>query len=157
MQNKLLNIVLVAPEIPGNTGSLGRTSLALNSRLILIEPLGFDLSEKSVRRAGLDYWSEVDCTLYKNFDEFLDQESPTQSQLKLFSKKAKNIVYQANFNEGDYLIFGCESAGLPEEILTQYKEYLFRLPQLSESIRSLNLASAATTICYEALRQIRYS
>jgi tRNA (cytidine/uridine-2'-O-)-methyltransferase len=147
-------IVLVAPEIPGNTGSIGRTCLALDLELILIKPLGFDISEKAVRRAGLDYWKYVTIKTYENFNDFLANENPPLDQMFFFSKTVKKTLFQAEFKKDCYLIFGSETRGLGEEILEKYPDSVVTLPMYSEHIRSLNLSNAATAAAYEALRQI---
>lgn len=149
------NLVLVAPEIPGNTGSLGRTCLALNARLILIHPLGFSLDEKSVRRAGLDYWKHVEITEYKSFDEFLEQEAPLKEDLFFYSKNAKKLYTKASFKPHQYHIFGSESKGLPTHFFQEYPENFLSLPILSPHVRSLNLSNAATAVCYEVHRQLQ--
>ena len=149
------NIVLVHPDIPGNTGSIGRTCVALNLRLILIKPLGFDLDEKSVRRAGLDYWKHVDLKIYENFDQYLQVENP--QDLFFFSKTVKQNYYQASFTPNCHLIFGSETKGLPKEIMEKYQSHIYSLPMFSEHIRSLNLSNAATAVAYEALRQLDFS
>lgn len=150
------NIVLFSPEIPGNTGSIGRTCVALNLRLIIIHPIAFDLSEKAVRRAGLDYWKYVEIVEYQNWEEFINTESP--NNLIFFSRfKQQRPFYDAPYEKNCYLIFGSETKGLPEEILEKYAIQTYALPMFSEHIRSLNLANAATTAAYEALRQIEFS
>ena len=152
MQNKF-SIVLVAPEIPGNTGSIGRTCVALGLRLILIHPLAFDLSEKAVRRAGLDYWKHVNLSEYQSFDEFLLIEKPAREKLFFFSRfKQERSFYNAGYSEECYLIFGSETTGLPQEILKAYEERTVALPMFSAEIRSLNLSNVATAAAYEALR-----
>lgn len=138
------------PEIPGNTGSLGRTCLALGAKLHLIHPLGFDLSEKAVRRAGLDYWQHVDLVEHESYEAFLKNEKP--ENIFYFSVHTDKSVFEAEFLEDCYLIFGKESQGLPKELIEESKT--FKLPIESEHIRSLNLASAATTIGYECYRQL---
>lgn len=149
------SIVLVAPEIPGNTGSIGRTCVALGLRLILIHPLAFDISEKAVRRAGLDYWKHVELTEYDNFEEFFAKESPAREKLFFFSRfKQERSFYDAGYSEGCYLIFGSETKGLPTEILEKFEERTFALPMMSTHIRSLNLANTATAAAYEALRKL---
>ena len=150
----MFNVVLVAPDIPGNTGSIGRTCVALNLRLILIKPYGFELDEKSVRRAGLDYWKYVNLTEYENFQNFLSNEDIKDDNLFFFSKNAKKSYFNMNFQKDGYLIFGSETKGLPEQILSAYQNHLYSLPMFSEKIRSLNLSNAATAACYEALRQL---
>jgi tRNA (cytidine/uridine-2'-O-)-methyltransferase len=149
-------IVLVAPEIPGNTGSIGRTCVALDLDLILIKPLAFDISEKAVRRAGLDYWKYVNLKTYENFDEFLASENPSNAKMFFFSKTVEKTLFEAKFTEDCYLIFGSETKGLPKNIMETYKENLITLPMYSEHIRSLNLSNAVTAAAYEALRQITF-
>lgn len=148
------SVVLVAPEIPGNTGSIGRSALALNMRLILIRPYGFDLSEKSVRRAGLDYWKFVNLTEYENWEEFLQSESPDPQKLFFLSRFAKKSLYQTKISQKSYLVFGSETKGLPSIIRENYAEQLFKLPMLSDKVRSLNLACCATAVMYESFRQL---
>ncbi len=152
-------IVLHAPEIPGNTGSIGRTCVALGLRLILIRPYGFSLDEKSVRRAGLDYWKHVNLTEYENFEEFLLQEKPQDSELFFFSKLGKNIYGEKYLFHEDrcFLIFGGETSGLPDHFFKTYPKRLYALPMYSEHIRSLNLSNAATAVAYELLRQLAAS
>ncbi len=148
----LFHVVLVNPEIPGNTGSIGRTCLALNAKLHLIHPLGFDLSEKSVRRAGLDYWQYVDIQEYESFDQFL--ELNPNKELIFFSGRAEKSYLTASYKRDCALVFGCESKGLAQEITQEFKDKLYKLPILSEHIRSLNLASIATAASYECLNRI---
>lgn len=151
-KSPLFHIVLVHPEIPGNTGSIGRTALALGARLHLIHPLGFDLSEKSVRRAGLDYWKYVDIHEYPNFEYFL--ETNPEMELIFFSGRATKSYLKAPYSKNCALIFGCESKGLGESFTDQYSDKLYKLPIRSEHIRSLNLASIVTAASYECLRQL---
>lgn len=156
MTQSLFNIVLVAPEIPGNTGSIGRTALALNLKLHLIKPFGFDLSEKAVRRAGLDYWKHVQISEYENWDDFLTENNPDPQKLFFFSKFGEKNHFEANYCENCFLIFGSETFGLPLAITEKYENRLYSLPMYSEHIRSLNLSNAATAAAYEALRQIKF-
>ena len=150
-------IVLVAPEIPGNTGSIGRTCVALGLRLVLIKPLAFDISEKAVRRAGLDYWKYVDIQVYENFDHFLETEKPSTDKMYFFTKTATSKpVFKETFTPDCFLIFGSETKGLPVEILEKYKEHNVSFPMYSEHIRSLNLSNVATAAAYEVLRQIEF-
>lgn len=149
-------IVLVAPEIPGNTGSIGRTCVALDLELILIKPLAFDISEKAVRRAGLDYWKYVNLKTYENFDDFIANENPANEKMFFFSKTVKKNLFEAKFTEDCYLIFGSETKGLPKPIMEKYQDYLVTLPMYSEHIRSLNLSNAVTAAAYETLRQISF-
>lgn len=147
-----MKIVLYNPEIPGNTGSIGRTCVALNYELILIRPYGFDLSEKAVRRAGLDYWKYVKLKEYDSFADFIESESP-QDKMAFFSKTSPKSYFDADFKRIEYLIFGSETKGLPQKIFSDYPDDFYTIPMFSDKIRSLNLSNAATTVAYEALRQ----
>jgi tRNA (cytidine/uridine-2'-O-)-methyltransferase len=147
-------IVLVMPEIPGNTGSIGRTCLALDAELILIKPYGFDLSEKAVRRAGLDYWKHVKIKEFDSWDQFIELENPQTDHLYFMTKNSEITIYDAKFKPNCYLIFGSETRGLPEGLLQKNLSRSFSLPMYSRNIRSLNLSNAATAVAYEALRQI---
>ena len=150
-------IVLVAPEIPGNTGSIGRTAVALDLELILIKPLAFDIDEKAVRRAGLDYWKYVQLKTYENWEEFIAAEKPTSDKIFLFSRFATKTIFETKITKDSYLVFGSETKGLPAEVKEQFTDSLVTLPMNSEHIRSLNLANAATAAAYEALRQIDFN
>lgn len=154
--SSLFKIVLVAPDIPGNTGTIGRTCVALNLELILIHPLGFDISEKAVRRAGLDYWKHVKASEFKNFNDFLLAHKPDPDKLFFFSKKATQNYFSGKYQKDCYLIFGSETKGLPEELFEKYPDRFFSMPMYSEHVRSLNLANATTAVAYEALRQINF-
>ena len=156
MQQKKFKIVLHAPEIPGNTGSIGRTCLALGLELILIKPYGFDLSEKAVRRAGLDYWKHVSIKEFENFEDFLNSEKPPRDKLLFFENNVAQNFYDAPYSEGCYLIFGSETKGLPKNFYEIYKEQIFHLPMFSEHIRSLNLSNTATAVAFEALRCLNH-
>lgn len=147
----------MAPEIPGNTGSIGRTCVALDLELILIKPLAFDIDEKAVRRAGLDYWKYVQLKTYESWDDFMAQEKPAIDKMFLFSRFATKPIYDFKIVKDSYLIFGSETKGLPAEVKDQFVSQLVTLPMNSEHIRSLNLANAATAAAYEALRQIDFS
>ncbi len=155
MQKPNFSIVLHSPEIPGNTGSIGRTCIALNLRLILIKPLGFDLSEKALRRAGLDYWKYVNLTIFENFQDYLETENPTS--MFFFSKTSPKTYFEAAFSPNCHLIFGSETKGLPPEILAKYNSSTYSLPMYSDKVRSLNLSNVATAVAYEALRKISFS
>ena len=146
----MLNIVLLEPEIPANTGNIGRTCVAAGARLHLIEPLGFQITEKQVRRAGLDYWDKLDLTIYKSYPDFLEKNP--EAKIYMATTKAKKIYSEAAFEEDAYIMFGKESAGIPEEILVENEENCIRIPMLSE-IRSLNLSNSVAIVLYEALRQ----
>lgn len=148
-----MKIVLVHPEIPGNTGTIGRTCVALDLELILIHPLGFDLSEKAVRRAGLDYWQHVRLSEYESWSAFLADRAPPDDHLFLFEQDgAGGTVYAPDYPPDAYLIFGRETKGLPAEVLEGRANQTFRLPMRSPHIRSLNLANAATAVIYQAMR-----
>jgi len=148
---KPLNIVLVEPEIPPNTGSIARLCGATNTELHLIRPLGFSTDDKHLKRAGLDYWKYVSIRYWDSFDSFLS----AQDELKLFffTTKVESDYTEAVFKPGDYLIFGKETEGLPEEILRLYHDRCYTLPMPNPHIRSLNLAMSAGIVLYEALRQ----
>lgn len=150
-------IVLVAPEIPGNTGSIGRTCVALDLELILIKPLAFDIDEKAVRRAGLDYWKHVNIKTYDNWEDFIAHEKPESDNIFLFSRFATNPLFKVKLKKDCYLVFGSETKGLDEKIKNQFPSQLVTLPMNSEHIRSLNLSNAATAAAYEAIRQIDYN
>jgi len=149
-----MNIVLHQPEIPANTGNIGRTCVATGSVLHLIEPLGFRLTGKELRRAGMDYWEHLDVRRYMNFAEFLDKNFAGNSGVKLWmaTTKAKKAYSEVSFGENDFIMFGRESAGIPEEILVDYEDACIRIPML-DKIRSLNLANSVSIVLYEALRQ----
>ncbi len=146
----MLNIVLLEPEIPANTGNIGRTCVATRSRLHLIEPLGFQLDEKQIRRAGLDYWKDLDYVVYPNFETFLKQNS--DAKIYMATTKARQVYTEVSYEPDCYLMFGKESAGIPEEILMNYKDTSVRIPMFGE-IRSLNLSNSVAIMLYEALRQ----
>lgn len=155
MQDKSkFKIVLFAPEIPGNTGSIGRTCVALGLELILIKPYGFELSEKAVRRAGLDYWKHVQLKEFESWDDFIAQEKP--ENLIFLENDGEKTFYQAPYATGCYLIFGQETKGFPPELEERYRSHFYNLPMYSEHIRSLNLSNVATTVAYECLRQIHF-
>ncbi len=144
-----MHIVLVEPEIPHNTGAIGRLALATGSTLHLVKPLGFSLDEKSVRRAGLDYWKDVDLHLWENFDELLAAH-PT-ARTFLLSTKAEKSAWEVQFQDHDFLVFGPETRGLPEHWLDHRA---IRIPMKEGSTRSLNLATSVAIVLYEAQRQI---
>lgn len=146
----MLNIVLFEPEIPANTGNIGRTCVATNTRLHLIEPLGFRLDEKSLKRAGMDYWKDLDVTTYIDFDDFMEKNS--NAKIYMATTKAPNVYTDVVYEPDCYIMFGKESAGIPEEILVHHKEESIRIPMAGE-IRSLNLSNSVAIVLYEALRQ----
>ena len=145
-----MNIVLLEPEIPQNTGNIGRTCMVTGSRLHLIEPLGFLLTEKSLKRAGMDYWHQLDVTRYLNFDDFMERNP--EVPLYFATTKARQLYTDVSYEADAYLVFGKESAGIPEEILMQYPDRCVRIPMIGES-RSLNLSNSVAVVLYEALRQ----
>ena len=145
-----LNIVLFEPEIPANTGNIGRTCVATGTRLHLIEPLGFRLNEKEIKRAGMDYWEHLDVTRYLNFEDFLEKNPG--AKIYMATTKGLNVFTEVNYEPDSYIMFGKESAGIPEEILVNNRENCIRIPMLSE-IRSLNLSNSVAVVLYEALRQ----
>ena len=149
----MLNIVLVEPEIPQNCGNIARTCAATGSRLHLIRPLGFDISEKAVRRAGLDYWHMVDVQVYDNLDDFFQKNQV--NQMWCLSTKAPRAHTQADFQDGCYLLFGKETKGLPEDFLAKHYDRCVRIPMRSDA-RSLNLSNAVAITVYEALRQLDF-
>lgn len=150
----LLHIVLFHPEIPYNTGAVGRLALSNDARLHLIKPLGFSIDEKSVRRSGLDYWEKVDLRLWDSLDE-LQAEADPEARFYFFTTKTDRPHWDAEFREGDYLVFGPESRGLPESLLREHPDTCVTLPMFGGEARSLNLSTAAAIGLYEALRQIR--
>lgn len=145
-----MNIVLLEPEIPANTGNIGRTCVATGTRLHLIEPMGFNLSEKEIKRAGLDYWSQLDVTVYENYQDFLDKNP--NAKIYMATTKAQHSYTHVEYDPDSYIMFGKESAGIPEEILVENKENTIRIPMVGD-IRSLNLSNSVAIILYEALRQ----
>lgn len=145
-----MNIVLHQPEIPGNTGNIGRTCVATGTSLHLIEPLGFRLDEKSLKRAGMDYWPLLDVHRYMNFQEF--RERNPGIKIWMATTKAARTYTDVTYGPDDYIMFGRESAGIPEEILVEHEETCIRIPMLS-AIRSLNLSNSVAIVLYEALRQ----
>lgn len=149
-----MNIVLLEPEIPMNTGNIGRTCVATGTRLHIIKPLGFDVSDKALKRSGLDYWKDIDVTYYENFEHFL--EINKNAKIFMATTKAKKTYADVTYSEDDFIMFGKESAGIPEEILLKFKETCIRIPMLSE-YRSLNLSNAAAIILFEALRQNNFN
>lgn len=146
----MVNLVLVEPEIPMNTGNIARTCAATGSVLHLIKPLGFDISDKAVKRAGLDYWNLVDIRVYENLDDFFRKNG--DDNIWLATTKAPQMYCEAEFTHGAFIFFGKETAGLPENLREKYRNRCIRLPMVSDA-RSLNLANSVAVLCYEALRQ----
>ncbi len=149
-----MNIVLLEPEIPANTGNIGRTCVATGTALHLIEPLGFLLREKELKRAGMDYWPLLDLLVYADWADFLAKNP--QARLVMASAKGRIVYSDFSYRPDDFLVFGKESAGIPEEILLQHPDTTVRIPMLSD-IRSLNLSNSAAIVLYEALRQTGFA
>lgn len=145
-----LNIVLFEPEIPANTGNIGRTCVATGTRLHLIEPLGFSLNEKAIKRSGMDYWKDLDVATYVNYEDFLEKNP--NAKIYMATTKAKQVYTEVSYEADCYIMFGKESAGIPEEILVNNEETAIRIPMIGD-IRSLNLSNSAAIVLYEALRQ----
>lgn len=145
-----MNIVLYEPEMPANTGNIGRTCEATGTRLHLIEPLGFKLNEKALKRAGLDYWDKLDVTVYSDFQDFLNRNPG--AKIYMATTKAPNVYTEADYEPDCYIMFGPESRGIPEDILVEHQETCVRIPMWGD-IRSLNLSNSVSIILYEALRQ----
>ena len=152
MSDPRMKIVLVTPEIPFNTGAIGRTCVALDLELILIKPYGFSLDEKSVVRAGTRYWKHVQLSEYDTWQAFLDDRAPPRESLYFFEENGTQSFFTPNYQKDAYLVFGCESKGLPITILDGIDDRLFSLPMRSPLVKSLNLANVATAVAYQALR-----
>lgn len=149
----MLNVVLVQPEIHQNTGNIARTCAATGARLHLIGPLGFEITDKALRRAGLDYWYLLDVNIYSSLEEFFQQEQP--ERIWLLSTKAPKAYTAVFYQDGDYLFFGRESAGLPEPFLEQHRQSCVKIPMMGDA-RSLNLSNSVAITLYEALRQMDF-
>ncbi|NBH24839.1 tRNA (cytidine(34)-2'-O)-methyltransferase [Lachnospiraceae bacterium] len=150
----MMHIILHQPEIPANTGNIGRTCAATGVSLHLIEPLGFRLNEKEIRRAGMDYWEHLDVTRYMNFDEFKSMHP--DAKIWMATTKARQTYSEVSYGPDDFIMFGKESAGIPEELLVDYEKTCIRIPMLPQ-IRSLNLSNSVAIVLYEALRQQNFS
>ena len=152
MSDPRIKMVLVTPEIPYNTGAIGRTCVALGLELILIKPYGFSLDEKSVRRAGQDYWKHVELSEYDDWERFLADRNPPRDSMYFFEEHGAQSVYAPEYQADAYLVFGCESKGLPDTILGGNEDRVFHLPMRNPQVRSLNLANVATAVIYQAMR-----
>ncbi|MBQ3664600.1 MAG: tRNA (cytidine(34)-2'-O)-methyltransferase [Lachnospiraceae bacterium] len=150
----MFNIVLFEPEIPQNTGNIGRTCVATGTKLHLIGPMGFRIDEKSVKRAGMDYWKDLDVTEYDGYEDFLKRNP--NAKIYFATTKAKHIYSDVSFEDDCYIMFGKESAGIPEEILVENPDTCMRIP-MNENIRSLNLSNSVAIVLYEALRQHHFA
>ena len=152
MTDKQMKMVLVTPEIPYNTGAIGRTCVALNLELILIKPYGFSLDEKAVRRAGTDYWKHVNLSEYDDWASFIADRNPPRGALHFFEEHGAQSFYTPDYPDDAYLVFGCESAGLPRSILDGMEDRTFHLPMPDKRVRSLNLANVAAAVIFQAMR-----
>lgn len=152
-----LNIVLVEPEIPQNTGNIARTCAATGGKLHLVKPLGFDISEKSVKRAGLDYWDKLEIEEHESFKEFLDKYRPEENNMFFVTTKGPNTYSEVDYSEMKevFVLFGKETKGLPEDILKKYLDKSIRIP-MRPTLRSLNLSNAVAIVAYEILRQCKF-
>ena len=148
----MTSIVLVQPEIPGNTGAVGRTCVALDMELILIHPLGFEISDKRVKRSGLDYWQHIRLIEFASWSAFMDERAPRGDQLYLFEEFATRSFYEPDYPGDAYLVFGRETKGIPEPILATHRDALVKLPMRSNQVRSLNLANTVAAAAYQAVR-----
>ena len=149
-----MHIILHQPEIPGNTGNIGRTCVATGTSLHLIEPLGFRLDEKAIRRAGMDYWKDLDVTRYVNYQDFLERNPG--AKLYMATTKGRYVYTEVNYEPDCYIMFGKESAGIPEELLAAHPKDCIRIPMVGET-RSLNLSNSVAIVLYEALRQNQFA
>lgn len=149
----MLNIVLHEPEIPANTGNIGRTCVATGVRLHLIRPLGFQINEKALKRAGLDYWDKLDVSVYDHYEDFLEKNP--DAVIYMATTKGRHVYTEVSYEPDCYIMFGKESAGIPEEILIDHEDHAIRIPMKPE-IRSLNLSNAVAIVLYEALRQNQF-
>ncbi|MGH7768127.1 MAG: tRNA (uridine(34)/cytosine(34)/5-carboxymethylaminomethyluridine(34)-2'-O)-methyltransferase TrmL [Candidatus Binatia bacterium] len=147
-----MHVVLYQPEIPQNTGSIARLCAATQTPLHLVAPLGFKIDDKHLKRAGLDYWPYVDVRLHDSWENFLRKHG--EGRLKFFSKKAAHSYTLASYRSGDFLVFGPETRGLPQELLDAHADRSFRIPMMTQAVRSLNLSNAVSIVLYEALRQL---
>lgn len=152
----MFNIVLLEPEMPANTGNIGRTCCATGAKLHLIEPMGFRVNDKMVKRAGLDYWDDLDVQIYDCYSDFLLKNPAAAEKMYMATTKSKQDYTEVNYEPGSYIMFGKESAGIPEEILVNSKETAIRIP-MNHNIRSLNLSNSVAIVLYEALRQNNFS
>lgn len=150
----MVNVVLLEPEIPANTGNIGRTCVATGSRLHLIRPLGFQINDQMLKRAGLDYWPDLDVTIYDDLADFMEKNPG--AHIYMATTKSRQLYTELPYEDGCFLMFGKESAGIPEELLVQHPQDTMRIPMLGDT-RSLNLSNAAAVVIYEALRHQDFS
>ena len=149
----MFNIVLVNPQIPQNTGTIGRVCVNTNSKLHIIKPIGFDLSEKAVRRAGLDYWKLLDLTVWESLDKFLEAHKDRQDRFFYSTTKTDKRYFEVEFQKGDFLFFGSETAGIPESFMRKNEKNMITIP-MGENGRSLNLSVSVGIVLYDAIRQV---
>lgn len=149
-----VNVVMVEPEIPQNTGNIARTCAAIGAKLHLVHPLGFDISEKSVKRAGLDYWDKVEIEEHQSFEKFFEKYKPEENNMFFVTTKGKHVYSQPNYKDMDevFLLFGKETKGLPEDILKKYIDKTIRIP-MRPTLRSLNLSNSVAIVVYDVYRQ----
>jgi len=147
----MFHVVLIEPEIPPNTGNIGRLCLAVGAHLHLVKPLGFSIDDKALRRAGLDYWQDVKVTLWDSFDELRAQYP--EARMWYLTTKSRRAYWEQAFQDGDFLVFGRETKGLPEPLLAAYAENTLTIPMMENATRSLNLATSVGIVLYEAVRQ----
>lgn len=147
------NIVLVNPQIPPNTGNISRLCAATKSILHLIKPMGFSLDDKKMKRAGLDYWDFLEIHIHENIDEFLNKYDNTK--FIFLSSKVEKVYWDHNFSDGDFLIFGSETSGLPHYVMEKYNDNMCTIPQYNDHVRCLNLSNSVSIVLYEALRQTK--
>ena len=152
----MLNVVLLEPEMPANTGNIGRTCCATGTKLHLIEPMGFRINDKMVKRAGLDYWDKLDVTIYDCLEDFFEKNPEAKGSMFMATTKSKQNYSDVKYSENAYIMFGKESAGIPEEILNANWESTVRIPMIAEA-RSLNLSNSVAIVAYEAMRQMNYA
>lgn len=152
-----LNVVMVEPEIPQNTGNIARTCAATGTKLHLVHPLGFDVSEKAVKRAGLDYWDKVEIEEHKSFEEFLEKYKPEEHNMFFATTKGQHVYSDPNYGEMEevFILFGKETKGLPEDILQKYIDKTIRIP-MRQTLRSLNLSNSVSIVVYDVLRQKQF-
>ncbi len=148
-----LNIVLTEPEIPNNTGNIGRLSLASGSNLHLVKPFGFEINDARLKRAGLDYWQHLNLTIYESVEEFFATHK--DKQFVFLSSHGEKAHWDIDFKDETFLVFGKESVGLPKTITEKYPDHIYKIPLYSEHVRSLNLANAVSIVVYEGLKQLR--
>jgi len=154
MSSPIFHIVLIEPEIPQNTGTIGRMCLAVGARLHLIKPLAFDIDEKAVRRAGLDYWKFIDLEVHESIEDFL-KTVPSDAQKIFVETRRDRTIYDVKFQRGSYLFFGKETTGIPKNLLETYAADVASIPMFDDRVRSLNLSNCASIVAYEAIRQLQ--